>query len=571
MKRFLLAIALALMSLPASAGIDEQFDACTRITASNSIGTGAVYGMMPDYTAILTNQHVVGSEKSVTCEFWSRGHQSGKLPGQVLVADSSIDAALVLVPTAAFGGVFPKPLSWAASNPPVGALVRSVGCANGSWATAWQGHVTRYEGGQMFFVPPPAGGRSGSAICNEAGQIVGLLRIRTGDGEGGAVDLPTLLSKIAPAAKVNFNTFRPDRELAAYVQCPGGNCPGGSCPTPQYDDGFGLRRPILPLRPTPAPPISGSSAWPTLPAPTPAPGPAPTDLSPVIDAIGKLQVSIESQKAAPPCAPAIPAAPSGPDAQTTQALSQHAVALDSLTSGQKQLGSAVDQLNANQKQIVGQVDQLRTDVPKIVATAVKPLEDQVAKIDKAVKPLEDIDAKLEALKAKGGLVGKVAGDIENATQGDDKALRQVLITGGIILGVALLVIFGVLHLKNTGKGLLGDALDKLAARHPDNQFLQKAATTVDNIDAKIAAALPHAVASAVSGHPAVAAATTAAAVASGAVQSLQAQIAQQAATLANVALNTPSPAQAATTPATPVAPAVVNVTTAPAASPAVAA
>lgn len=470
MKRFLLSavalMALAIVSLPAAqAGtLEDQFDATCKITAGRSVGTGAVYAVTPTYAALLTNAHIVSDVKLVSCEFWSRGHQSGKLPGQVFLADPAIDAAVVLVPTQAFAGRTPKALPFAEANPPIGALIRSVGCANGTWLTGWQGHVTRYEGGQVYFLPPPANGRSGSAICNESGKIVGLLRIRTGrEGEyqeGGAVDLRTLLSKLNPAAKIAWNNFQPDEQLAAYVA----GCPGGNCPTPESEDGFGLRKPLFPLRPTPAAPIS--PVWPTLPQPTPTP--APTDLSPIIGAINGLQETMREQRQTIPPLPQS----SGPDPQTLQALNQHGQAIDALGNHQKVLAGQVDQLGKGQAELTSNLDKLSKATGQIAET---------------IAPLSKLHAKLEADAEAGGIKGKIAQKLLDAGEGDG-SLRKVLITAGIVLGIVALLAIAVLHTMRTGQGPMHDILDKLAAKNPDNALIQSLHSKIEAVDARLAGA-----------------------------------------------------------------------------------
>jgi hypothetical protein len=74
------------------------------------------------------------------------------------------------------------PLAKRGTRLKAGAVLVSSGCAGGAWQTAWKGHVLNYEGNNLNFQPPPANGRSGSAVIDPTGPtIVGVLRARTVD------------------------------------------------------------------------------------------------------------------------------------------------------------------------------------------------------------------------------------------------------------------------------------------------------------------------------------------------------------------------------------------------------
>ena len=178
----------------ATANVDDHLDAVCRITAGNSMGSGCVFYIGSDYVYVLTNNHVVTTQKVVGLDFWSTGYQSSRLEGQVLVADPSIDSAVVLVPTGVFGGRLPNaiPLGQPADAPVAGATIVSAGCPGGAWPSAWKGHVLGYTGGDILFVPPVMGGRSGSAILDaEGSKIVGLLW-GTNDEHGIAIGIEKL-------------------------------------------------------------------------------------------------------------------------------------------------------------------------------------------------------------------------------------------------------------------------------------------------------------------------------------------------------------------------------------------
>jgi hypothetical protein len=241
------------MASRASAEISDCIDATCKISATDgSRGTGCVFERSQGQVFVLTAAHVVGSERTIGCEFWHAGHQSAPLPGRVLFVSQSADAAIVVISESAFAGVLPKviPIAERTCVLRPGQTVTSVGCANGSWSTGWKGHVIGYRGADLHFVPTPANGRSGSAIFDAQGEkIVGLLRARTSDDSQG---IATSVQSLYAAFEKNTtekntteqNTTRDtrdawhpasDRSLAAMQSAsPPTQCPGGICPLPNW-------------------------------------------------------------------------------------------------------------------------------------------------------------------------------------------------------------------------------------------------------------------------------------------------------------------------------------------------
>lgn len=181
--------AVLLVGTLAFGGIDDCYDATCRIRCSDGgIGTGCVFEISRGYVFVLTNRHIVGSAQAAQCSFWSQGHESVKIPGKVSLRSSQVDAAVVVVPVELFGGRLPKVIPIAPRNTQLekGQTIVSVGCAKGAWATGFKGHVLGHSGKHLLFTPPPADGRSGSAIFNAEGTtIVGLLFGRAGDDSHG--------------------------------------------------------------------------------------------------------------------------------------------------------------------------------------------------------------------------------------------------------------------------------------------------------------------------------------------------------------------------------------------------
>ena len=204
--------------LPQARGdLSDCIDATCRITAADGgRGTGCAMAVVEERVYVLTAEHVVGGSPIVTCEFWRDGHLSKPMRAQVVARAASADAALVVLPSASFGGMIPKTVPIAPADYTVrpGDALTSVGCANGSWSTGWKGHTLGYRGSDLHFLPTPANGRSGSAVFDSSGQmIVGLLRARTSDGNESS-GIATSVQALHRALGEEIRT-----------QCPGGVCP----------------------------------------------------------------------------------------------------------------------------------------------------------------------------------------------------------------------------------------------------------------------------------------------------------------------------------------------------------
>ena len=519
---FFYLLSSCLLPSPVLADINEQFDATCRITAANTkdgksgivYGTGCAIRATESYVAVMTNAHVVGTQANaiVTCEFWSRGHQSGKLPGQVFVSDPSIDTAVVLVPTPAFSGTLPRPLRFATRPPQPGETVLSVGCAGGGWQTGWKGHVLGYGQNMMWFLPPPADGRSGSAITNEVGEIVALLRVRMGDDScGGAVDLPTLKGHVYTAMRDRVDSFQPVKEVAdVWVQCPGGCCPGGSCPynssPPSSEDGL-FNPPLFPRLHPQQQSVAPPNPWPTLPPASPA-----TDLSPVIGAINSLQETIRNQSPSYP--PPTTQNPSPfPDPSTLALLQRH----------ETDIGG-----------IRGEVQQIRGDIQQT--------HESLVAINKAIAPLETIERKVEQLEFWKNPTNpqSLASEAHlNPSTTDPTAwIKHALLSIAVV--VALLSVALVVHAIHANKAAI-------AAGKPSP--LEK---TFDDLKNQLAAAA--------SNHPALAPLASGAASADGSLvhKLLDNQMAMNQ-SMVNMALQTPVPAATPPTKTAEAASNVVNV------------
>ncbi len=216
----------------AEASLADCIDATCRIRAPDgSTGSGCVFEIGQGTVFVLTNRHVVGQAGSVQCVFWQHGHQSAVIAGQVLVRSGQVDVAVVTVSQSAFGGRLPRviPIASRGTRLAEGETVTSVGCAKGAWATGFKGHVLGYDGTSLCFTPPPADGRSGSALFDAAGRkIVGLIwgRLEKGRGRGYAVTVENLYRALNFKQTESGWVHSPLRVLSytERAQCGPGGC-----------------------------------------------------------------------------------------------------------------------------------------------------------------------------------------------------------------------------------------------------------------------------------------------------------------------------------------------------------
>lgn len=278
----------------AEASLADCIDATCRISAPDgSRGTGCAFEKSQGYVFVLTAAHVVGGHGSVECEFWRQGHQSIPLTAKVIVRSQTIDAAVVSLPLSAFGGLAPTcvPIAPQDYRLAEGDTVTSVGCASGAWATGWKGHVLGYANLSLCFMPPPADGRSGSALFDARGEkIVGLIWGRQDEERRGyAVTVENLYRGLNFRQTGSGWVHRPLPLLTVVEpsQCgPGGCTPGQLLPYRRYqeqrqqDRDRRLDQLDLDLRLRP-----GGGIWPTLPpqAQPPQTQPPPPNLDLEVD------------------------------------------------------------------------------------------------------------------------------------------------------------------------------------------------------------------------------------------------------------------------------------------------
>ncbi len=213
------------------AGLEACIDSTCRITASDGgLGSGVVFEHSQDTIFVLTCAHVVKGNRTVRCEFWAAGEVRKPVVGYVVksIENDTVDAAVVAISDSQFNGVLPTvtPVASRDTSISTGATVLSVGCARGSWPTAWQGRILRSQYGDLRFWPVPANGRSGAAIFSADGsKIIGLIRARTSDGrEGIACSLKAIYAALKPP-RISPGPPGPENARPHPKDC----CPGGLC------------------------------------------------------------------------------------------------------------------------------------------------------------------------------------------------------------------------------------------------------------------------------------------------------------------------------------------------------
>lgn len=315
----LLPILLALCSPTAAADLETVHNATVRLTAGDGgRGTGTVFERSNGLVWILTCAHVATSP-TLQAEFYAAGHESRGVPVTVQWRHEGADLAIARVSEAGLGGVQPAAVPFAPPNHvvPAGARLRTAGSALGVWPTSFVGHAVGYHNSDLHFVPAPANGRSGSAILDDTGRIVGVVRARANDDSYGvatpiqaayrlwgsteqrtsatAVQMPTVPTQ----QPFRYQLPLPGVQRRQWIdgfnqgQSGGGGCPGGVCPAPNGQSSpFGG---------------GGSGLWPTLPfaqsqpqpqpldqAPTPLPyAPPAVDLGPIADSLGRIGQSLD--------------------------------------------------------------------------------------------------------------------------------------------------------------------------------------------------------------------------------------------------------------------------------------
>ncbi|MDO4571139.1 MAG: trypsin-like peptidase domain-containing protein [Planctomycetia bacterium] len=180
-------LAIGLLAEVARADVHTASRASVRIWTQNArrevgIGSGIVVGESDDAFFVLSNAHVVSS-KSVSVEFFEGGHIALRLSGVCVARDSANDVAIVKLQKSEVVGYDPAvmPLDPAYVFKE-GETLATIGHPHGGSPT---GYFCKYLGTSslgIHFKPPPAQGRSGSALFDkDLTRVVGLVYAAGGD------------------------------------------------------------------------------------------------------------------------------------------------------------------------------------------------------------------------------------------------------------------------------------------------------------------------------------------------------------------------------------------------------
>jgi S1-C subfamily serine protease len=203
-----------------------------QIETNEGLGSGVYYDTSG---LIMTNAHVVGTEKSVTV----RTADGTAVQGQVLGADTGTDIAVVR----ATGLNVPAATLATASKPAVGQIAVAVGSPYGLDQTVTSGIVSAVnrpvdndKGVVVNMIQTDASinpGNSGGALANRDGQIIGIntaIFSQTGENTGIGFAIPITTAKKAADQLVNGQSVAkaglglsgpsstPNGDAGAYVQ-----------------------------------------------------------------------------------------------------------------------------------------------------------------------------------------------------------------------------------------------------------------------------------------------------------------------------------------------------------------
>ena len=241
-KHLLISLALfcciSVTTLAEPLTLNEVLEATCLVTSSDgSTGTGTCISHKNRQYQILTAAHVVSGNSAATVEFFRRGLKTDPIPATVSWShmtggDNPTDFAIISVDEKHFGKHPPRviPLVPSSFKIKVKDYIISGGCAEGRWATGWEGIITAYgeitfpngyKTKGISFYPPPLKGQSGSGICvlyeNKKGEIEtrvaavlvwrlnGWKQIKNRKGfeksKGGAIPVSTLYEIIKASKK----------------------------------------------------------------------------------------------------------------------------------------------------------------------------------------------------------------------------------------------------------------------------------------------------------------------------------------------------------------------------------
>ena len=183
--------------------LNQIGEASCRVRVSSSAGSGTSIAEDEDSIYVLTNAHVVGSNKAATCEFFRYGRKTSRIPGQVVwksYSDSTVnDFAIIKLPKSAFGDYPPRFVPFAPMDHEIlkNDYIASAGCPQARWLQLWEGHaLSSATNDRVLFTPPPLGGQSGSGVYTVIDgdtYLCAVLTWKVEGNKGGAIHIGNFL------------------------------------------------------------------------------------------------------------------------------------------------------------------------------------------------------------------------------------------------------------------------------------------------------------------------------------------------------------------------------------------
>ena len=182
--------------------LNEIGEASCRVRVSSAAGSGTSIAEDDDSIYVLTNAHVVGSNKSATCEFFRYGRKTTRIPGSVVWKSHNErtvnDFAIIKLQKSAFGDYPPRIAPFAPVDHQIkqNDYIASAGCPQARWLQLWEGHALSDAGrDRVLFTPPPLGGQSGSGVYTVIDGDTYLCGVLTWSiqGKGGAIHIGNFL------------------------------------------------------------------------------------------------------------------------------------------------------------------------------------------------------------------------------------------------------------------------------------------------------------------------------------------------------------------------------------------
>ena len=213
---------------------EDAHAASCRVCVEGARGTGFFVGADGADAYVVTNCHVVTTNRVAKLDFWTNGKMesvSGRVVWRYFDVETPGDFAALVVDSGELKTIDPPflALGGADARPSVGALIVSCGAPDGRFPQAWKGQILEYfNGATAVFSPPPVPGQSGSPICEFVdGElfVTGILTWLIGekgqdDSKGGAIPIMNLYSGLnRPNAPVDFRDPNASAIPPGAVEC----------------------------------------------------------------------------------------------------------------------------------------------------------------------------------------------------------------------------------------------------------------------------------------------------------------------------------------------------------------